>query len=416
MNNSKMVNKKREAPSALSVFFIVFFVLAALCVTLFAIDFFGTDEKRPTVTYTFGADNTYKLSPDMAYSQNGLLMVSFDDIAKICEMTVTGTAEEKVFHARNSDQRVAIANGDRTATVNDRTHDMLTPAVLSSHGLLVPLDFVKENMAGIDVKFEDDKLTVLRGEYNSSTKADPNYEEVVFTGSIDTPVTQPDAAVKVAPTYNFVADLSSFEEYMNPEDTDAFLILVNRQNPIDGNYKPENLVPITNVRQDGRSETMVETAEKALQALYIEMRAAGYNDVSVTSGYRSYDKQKYLYGVYTNNEMASHPSWTLEEAQKEVDTYSARPGTSEHQTGLCVDMHNLGSASQKFAKQEVYTWLINNCYKFGFVLRFPEGKDDITGYSFEPWHYRFVGRYHASEMHRLGMCLEEYTEYLAENQ
>ncbi len=415
MNNSKMVNKRGGGVSAVSVFFIVLFVLAAIVAAFFAIDFFGTDEKRGVVTYVIGEEE-YKLSGDVAYSSNGLLMVCFDDIAKICEMTVTGTAEAKVFHARNSDQRVSLANGDRTATVNDRTHDMLTPAVLTERGILVPLDFVKENMAGIDVKFEDGKLTVLRGEYNSSTKAAPNYEDVGFTGSVDAPVTQPDDTVKVAPTYDFVADLSSFEEYMNPEDTDAFLILVNRQNTIDGNYKPENLVPITNVRKDGRSESMVETAEKALQALYIEMRAAGYTDVSVTSGYRSYEKQEYLYGVYTNNEMAAHPDWSREQAQKEVDTYSARPGTSEHQTGLCVDMHNLGSASQRFAKQEVYTWLINNCYKFGFVLRFPEGKEDITGYSFEPWHYRFVGRYHASEMHRLDMCLEEYTEYLAENE
>ena len=101
-----------------------------------------------------------------------------------------------------------------------------------------------------------------------------------------------------------------------------------------------------------------------------------------------------------------------EEAQKIVDTYSAKPGTSEHQTGLCCDMHNLPSADQRFAKQDAYKWLLENCYKFGFILRFPEDKEDITGYSFEPWHYRFVGRYHASEMHRVGMCLEEYVAYL----
>ncbi|MBE6680444.1 MAG: hypothetical protein E7598_08015 [Ruminococcaceae bacterium] len=408
------VNKKSGTPSAISVFFIAFFAIALIIVSFFAIDFLGTNEKRGAVTYVIGTEE-YKLSGKDAYSSNGLLLVCFDDIAKICEMTVTGTSESKVFYARNSDQRVSLSNGNRIATVNSRTHDMLAPAVLFERGILVPLDFVKENMAGIDTKFEDGKLTVLRGEYNSSTKSEPNYEDVGFTGSVDAPVTQPDDTVKVAPTYDFVADLSSFEEYMNPEDTDAYMILVNRTSTIDENYKPENLVPITNVRKDGRSETMVETAEKALQALFIEMRAAGYTDVSVTSGYRSYDKQKYLYGVYTNNEMAAHPDWSREQAQKEVDTYSARPGTSEHQTGLCVDMHNLGSASQKFARQEVYTWLINNCYKFGFVLRFPEGKEDITGYSFEPWHYRFVGRFHASEMHRLDMCLEEYTAHLAEN-
>ena len=186
---------------------------------------------------------------------------------------------------------------------------------------------------------------------------------------------------------------------------------LRREHTIDGAYVPSDLVNIRASRSD-RTERMVETAEMALQALYIEMRAAGYTDVSVTSGYRSYDKQEYLYNLYTEQEMAAGISRA--EAQKIVDTYSARPGTSEHQTGLCVDMHNLGSASQAFAKKEAYKWLIENCYKFGFILRFPEGKEDITGYSFEPWHYRFVGRYHASEMHRLDMCLEEYIEYIGE--
>ena len=239
------------------------------------------------------------------------------------------------------------------------------------------------------------------------------YVDTTFAGGEDVPATAPPAPETVVPTYEFIADLSSYEPYMCPEDPDAFLVLVNREKTVDSSYVPENLVNIRASRSD-RTERMVETAEMALQALYIEMRASGYTDVSVTSGYRTYEKQDYLYRLYTENEMKEHPDWTKERAQKEVDTYSARPGTSEHQTGLCVDMHNLGSASVRFAEKEAYKWLIENCYKFGFILRFPEGKEDITGYGFEPWHYRFVGRYHASEIHRLGMCLEEYIDYLAE--
>ena len=75
-------------------------------------------------------------------------------------------------------------------------------------------------------------------------------------------------------------------------------------------------------------------------------------------------------------------------------------------------MHNIPSADTAFASQEAATWLKNNCYKFGFILRYPEDKTDITGISFEPWHFRYVGRYHATRMHELGLCLEEYWDYL----
>lgn len=73
-------------------------------------------------------------------------------------------------------------------------------------------------------------------------------------------------------------------------------------------------------------------------------------------------------------------------------------------------MHNLPGADVSFANQEVYKWLRENAWKFGFILRFPEDKTEITGYSFEPWHYRFVGRYHAQKIHKGGLCLEEYLQ------
>ncbi len=409
MQNQKQTSNKSRAASPVAVFFIVLFVLVALVVAFFAFDFFSTDS-RGSMNYVIG-EAEYKLSGDKAYSDNGYMLVCFDDIATLCGMTVTGSASSKTYYAEGSEQKIELTEGDRTARINSAEYDMLTAAILRDGKMYVPLDFVRANMYGIELLLENSTLTVKRGEYNASTKKNPIYEEVTFAGGIDTEVGTPDDTSKVAPKYDFVADLSDYEQYMCPEDTDAFLILVNRQNTINGEYVPENLVPISNVRQDGRSESMVETAEKALQALYIEMRAAGYTDVSVTSGYRSYNKQVSLYNTYTQREM-SEGGISREEAEKIVDTYSARPGTSEHQTGLCCDMHNLGSASQRFAEEEAYTWLINNCYKFGFVLRFPKGKEDITGYSFEPWHYRFVGRYHASEMHRLDMCLEEYVDYL----
>ncbi|MBQ4328085.1 MAG: M15 family metallopeptidase [Clostridia bacterium] len=214
--------------------------------------------------------------------------------------------------------------------------------------------------------------------------------------------------------FEFKTDLSAYEQYMNPADRDGFLILVNKTNHIDGSYIPEKLTILKDTRKDGRAnQMMVETAAKALEAMFIELRAAGYNDVSVTSAYRSFAYQESLFNSYYERDRNRYPDWTDEQVKNHVLTYSAFPGTSEHQTGLCCDMHNLGSADVAFAQKEAYKWLKENCWKFGFIIRFPEDKVDITGYSFEPWHYRFVGRYHANAMRQRGMCLEEYVEYLS---
>lgn len=403
------MQRPRKSINVISVFLIAFFAALILVLGFFIFDFFKV-EKYPSVKYIIG-DSEYKISGEDAYSSSGEVLVCFDDIAKLCDMTVTGSNTEKTFFVAAKNQSISFKDKSNTAVVNGKDMFMTSEAVARSGRIYIPLSFVEDYMGGIEIKKDSGTITIVRSEYNASTKDAPVYVDTYFIGGEEPPLTTPDEIERVAPTYTFVADLSAYEQYMCPEDPDAFLILVNRQNKIDENYAPSNLVPITNVRNDGRSESMVETAEKALQAMFIEMEIAGYTDVSVTSGYRSYQKQSSLYNTYVDREM-KNGNLSRADAEKIVDTYSALPGTSEHQTGLCCDMHNLSSADVKFAEKEAYTWLVNNCYKFGFVLRFPEGKEDITGYSFEPWHYRFVGRYHASEMHRLGMCLEEYYDYL----
>lgn len=218
-------------------------------------------------------------------------------------------------------------------------------------------------------------------------------------------------------TYDFISDLSEYEMYMEPEDRDGYLILVNKDNTLPEDYVPEGMIDVADTRKDGRdTQQMCLYASKALEAMLIEARANGCEGLSVTSAYRSYDYQYKLYNQYIDKEMSRHPSWTKEEAIAEVNTYSAIAGTSEHQTGLACDMHNLSSAKVEFADTPESEWLEDNCYKFGFILRYEEDKMDITGgIIYEPWHFRYVGRYHASRMHELDYCLEEYIEYLNNN-
>ena len=115
------------------------------------------------------------------------------------------------------------------------------------------------------------------------------------------------------------------------------------------------------------------------------------------SSYRSYQYQYNLYNRYVNTD-----------GIEAADTYSARPGYSEHQTGLAVDVYNGKEDFTNFEKTKEYNWMQDNAYKFGFILRFPKDKVLETGYQYESWHYRYVGKEIAKYIHDNNLCFEEY--------
>ena len=225
--------------------------------------------------------------------------------------------------------------------------------------------------------------------------------------------------------YNFEykIDISEYLQYIEPSDRDEFLFLVNYENFLSKDYKPTDLVDVVNTRNGWPTQKLRKTAAKALEALFAEMKEEGMlyvnNDSgyrhSVTSAYRSYAQQKENFENKVQRVKNENPGISQEEAEIKAATAVARPGTSEHQTGLCLDMHNMSSAVQSFKNQKAAQWLAENSYKFGYILRYPEDKVDITKIMYEPWHFRFVGRYHATRMYELDMCLEEYMEYLENN-
>ncbi len=133
------------------------------------------------------------------------------------------------------------------------------------------------------------------------------------------------------------------------------------------------------------------------QAAFSSMQAAasgaGYY-IWIASGYRSYYTQQVLYNRYVANY-----------GQAEADTFSAQPGHSEHQTGLAID---LNSISDDFGDTPEGQWVAQNCHLYGFIIRYPAGKDSITGYQYEPWHIRYVGVELASAVYESGLTLEEY--------
>lgn len=203
-------------------------------------------------------------------------------------------------------------------------------------------------------------------------------------------------------------DITPYLEYIDVK-TDEFVFLVNPANPLGSDYVPEDLTDCGHTRQDGRAVQKLRlNAAKALQAFLAEGKEYGVTNVTVTSAYRSYAYQNQLFNQYFERDWATGKYKTREECERNVLTYSTKPGTSEHQSGLCLDMHNLPSAEQSFANEPEAKWLAENCYRFGFILRYPEDKRDITKIIYEPWHFRFVGREAATEMYEKGLCLEEY--------
>ena len=213
--------------------------------------------------------------------------------------------------------------------------------------------------------------------------------------------------------YEYSIDIEQYLEYICPEDDSEFLLLVNYDHRLTDAYAPNDLTVTSWTRSDREGVKLRKNCTMALDAFLQEAKLNGVADVTVTSGYRSYSYQKWLFNYYV--EVYQSRFKTREECEKYVMTFSCREGCSEHQTGLALDMHNLPSAEVTFADSPAYAWLEANAHKFGFILRFPKDKEDITGISFEPWHYRFVGRKAATYIYEHGLCLEEYYEIINSN-
>ncbi len=138
-------------------------------------------------------------------------------------------------------------------------------------------------------------------------------------------------------------------------------------------------------------------AQSALNAMFAAApKTSDYAKMFVKSGYRSYTLQSSLYNGYIKRD-----------GQAAADRYSARPGYSEHQTGLAFDIIKAGMTSDP-ATLSSWSWLAENAHNYGFILRYPEGKESVTGYQSEPWHYRYVGIELAQKVHASGLTLEEY--------
>ncbi|CAM3564073.1 MULTISPECIES: M15 family metallopeptidase [Saccharibacillus] len=185
---------------------------------------------------------------------------------------------------------------------------------------------------------------------------------------------------------------------------DSMHVVVNKKRYLPDGYEPADLVvPNVEFSFGGTIEKshMRKEAAGALEKLFAGAKEAGI-DLYAVSGYRSYKRQK---SIYDNN--------VAQRGEAETAKFSAQPGTSEHQTGLAMDVSALSvqnELEQAFGETEEGRWVAEHAQDYGFIVHYLEGKEDITGYSYEPWHVRYVGQELAEAVHASGLTLEEYLD------
>ena len=183
--------------------------------------------------------------------------------------------------------------------------------------------------------------------------------------------------------------------YTNTKEVTKFdiLMIINKYNYVTENFKPDNLVLVDEYAKENMY--LVEECKNAFIKMARDAEAEGYK-IRAISTYRTIDYQEKLYNDYVKKDGVD-----------KADTYSARAGYSEHHTGLAIDVDNIRLSFNNFENTKEFSWMIDNSYKYGFILRYPKDTT-ITGYTYEPWHYRYVGLEIAKYIYEKNITYEEY--------
>lgn len=209
-------------------------------------------------------------------------------------------------------------------------------------------------------------------------------------------------------TYDIVAIVNvgaDSEWYENIQDTDmskGTAIIVNKFHSIK-EYEPEDLVSV-NINYAYANQLIREEVHDAYVDMASQAKEAGITLI-VSSSYRSYADQESVYKDFYYSKGETY-----------ADAYAARAGSSEHQSGLALDIFTPdGTTTGTFEKTDAYKWLIENCYKYGFILRYPKDKTYLTGYEYESWHFRYLGKDLAEKVYKEGITYDEYYAYYLDN-
>ena len=178
----------------------------------------------------------------------------------------------------------------------------------------------------------------------------------------------------------------------NPNDT---LVLVNKNNRLNDDFIPEDLIKL-DLNYSNDQKYLRKEAALSFYKLSSDAKKINYR-IIIVSGYRSYTYQEKLFEYYVK-----------EKGMNYALMCSAKPGHSEHQTGLAIDVEGSNLDYDLFEESKEFDWMKKNAHKYGFILRYPKGRENITGFKYEPWHYRYVGKKVATIIYENDITFEEY--------
>ena len=426
-DQSDMAEAKRYAKkNKFKVIFVslIILLLLAIIATIVTVLVLKLQSGPSTANYQVcvGDDDPYELKYKEANSY-GQFYFDLCSIADYSELTVSGSekalkficSDGKSYVRFSSDSATAVVNGD-AVKVGGKVK-IIPPSDKSAMKCLVPFKFIEKlfsykadgNSVGMVVKVNDkNKVTIHRIAYSNGTNP-----PIAFSSDC----------------FDYASDMQ-LSSYPNP-DIDAKtaaalcvteLTLVNKSHPLSKeNITTEGLIslsslelPIFESLDDYDNKDFFDPiAALALIAMINEANKTleGDDKILVSSAYRSFAYQEGLHEAYINDYMDKHDV-SEEEAREQTLLTSAPAGSSEHHTGLCVDLVEKRGVNREldesFEDTEAFKWLSENAHKYGFILRYPKDKTDITKYSYEPWHYRFVGVFAASIIYEDNITLEEY--------
>ena len=345
----------------------------------------------------------------MAYSDTVIDDVVYIDmkyIADICEMTVSGDDSSRKYTLSDYEY-IRFDSQSEYVIINGKYIEILNKIFIDEDRCLVPFHFISKVIVGLEFSFDSNNneieiSRIVTGIDKNNTK---KYQKISFTAEAFT------EALAVYADYGF-ENTNDVIKATDPSDISdkKYLLLVNRDHSLSADYVPEDLIVLecnTNPVHAPSYYTLREGVADALYTMLEAMEYSGVEGVKVTSAYRSYKRQEERFTedvtLYMNKGMSKVA------AENAANKYVARPGQSEHQSGLCVDfVQGTSALTEDFKNTDAFLWLSENAHKFGFILRYPEDKVDVTGYGYEPWHFRFVGRTAASKIYEAGICFEEY--------
>lgn len=423
-DNSDMAKAKRYIKK--NIVGVVFTVLVALLVLvvitsliIMLVNSISNAPSKDDFTVTLGdpksSDGIEYTVPYKKAMIDDIFYLDVNKIADYAELVISGS-QGRIKLSCPDGTYVRFEHGKATATVNGiRVHlggeaKIIDATEKSDSQCWVPYSFIEKlfslptynDIPGIRTIFSNKDNTVL-------------IRKVTYSSGANEGKALP---VSFSPDCFESAEDILMEAYKEryPEIASAAtknVMLVNKNNPLGESYVPGGLFSLNELGcpvVEGRTFELVPAAALSLSTMMHDMeKALGVKgSVLVTSAYRSFEYQEKLFSKYVSDLIST--GYSPEEAVAEVLRTSANPGNSEHQSGLCIDLIEKGELTleETFENCAAFKWLSQNAHLYGFILRYPKDKEAVTGYSYEPWHYRFVGIDAATVIYEDSLCLEEY--------